>query len=363
MLASDTQPLSLMMADYLAATPSHGIQLYIDSPTLQFSHAVGFIERGHHSGREAITVNHPMRIASNTKTFVAVAVLKLCEESRLDLDASIKKHLLPIHQSLLQQGGYDITAITSRQLLSHTSGLFDYADSSVFMRAFVETPERQWTRTDQLQLAMTEGAPYGEPGEVFRYSDTGYILLGEIIEQITGEALGPALRALINYKNLGLHTTWLESAEPIPEATLALVHQYEGDLDTYNLDASSDIYGGGGLVSTVGDMARFMRGLFSGEVFADLSTLNTMLTPVPAQRGGPDYGIWQQVPGLYRLGINAEYGNRVYSHKGHFGTLAAYVPELDMAISFSLNFSRQGQDRDGRDALLGEILSLFGIYL
>ena len=359
--SSVKQKLSSQMASLLEVSPSHGIQLTIQSSTLQFSDAVGFTQRGHNSEREAITVNHPVRTASNTKTFVAAAVLRLYEQSRLDLDASISKHLLSEHQLMLQKAGYNIAAITPRQLLSHTSGLFDYVDTPVFMHAFVNTPQRHWTRTDQLQVAITEGAPYGQPGEVFRYSDTGYNLLGEIIEQITGKPLGPALRELVNYDKLGLHTTWLESVEPVPEHALPLVHQYEGDVDTYDLHASSDLYGGGGLVSTVGDMARFMRGLFEGNIFADPSTLNTMLAPVPAQRGGPDYGIWQQVPGVYRLGILAEYDDRVFSHKGHFGTMAAYVPNLEMAISFSLNYSRQGEDTDYRDLLLAEILKLFGI--
>ena len=361
MLVNTPRIVSTLIADYLESSPSHGIQLCIDSPTLQFSDAVGFTERGDSAEREAITTLHPMRIASNTKTFVAVVALRLYEQGKLDLDASIEPHLLTSHRTLLQQSAYNIAAIAPRQLLNHTSGLFDYADSAAFMHAFVNTPKRHWTRSEQLQLAMTEGKPYGESGEVFRYSDTGYILLGEIIEHITQQDLGPALRSLINYKKLGLRTTWLESVEPIPEGALPLVHQYEGDLDTYDLDASSDIYGGGGLVSTVGDMALFMRGLFEGKIFEDSTTLNTMLAPVSAKRGGPDYGIWQQVPGIYRLGIDAGRDNRVFSHKGHFGTLAAYVPELEMAISFSLNYSRQGKDSDYRDKLLGDILALFDI--
>ena len=141
------------------------------------------------------------------------------------------------------------------------------------------------------------------------------------------------------------------------------MHQYEGSVDTYAIHASSDIFGGGGLASTVGDMTRFMQGLFEGNIFADAATLTTMLAPVSAARGGPNYGIARQIPGTYRLGLSASIHNRVYSHKGHFGTLAAYVPELNMAISFSLNYSRQGNDQDNRDRLLGEILTLFDIRL
>ena len=205
---------------------------------------------------------------------------------------------------------------------------------------------------------MNSGQPYGEPGEVFRYSDTGYILLGEIIENVSEQTLGPALRQLLNYERLGLNSTWMEIDEPTPVNIPSRVHQYDGEIDIYPVNGSFDIYGGGGLISTVGDMARFMRGLFEGNVFAQPSTLETMLSTVPAKRGGPDYGIWEQIPGTYRLGIDGGTHHEIYSHKGHFGTLAAYVPAFDLAIGLSLNRVRSGPESDIRDDLLLDVLTL-----
>ena len=338
----------------------HGIQLHIDSPTmgLGWEGATGYTDRDHNSQSEILTPLHPMRIASNTKTFVAAAILRLWEDQCLELDVGIAQYLSLEHRSMISEKGYDLDKISVRHLLSHTSGLFDYADTEEFESAIFKNAGRFWGRTEQLQIAMDSGQPYGEPGEVFRYSDTGYILLGEIIENVSEQTLGPALRQLLNYERLSLNSTWMEIDEPTPVNIPSRVHQYDGEIDIYPVNGSFDIYGGGGLISTVGDMARFMRGLFEGNVFAQPSTLETMLSTVPAKRGGPDYGIWEQIPGTYRLGIDGGTHHEIYSHKGHFGTLAAYVPALDLAIGLSLNRVRSGPESDIRDDLLLDVLTL-----
>ena len=337
-----------------------GMQLSIDSPDLaiSFGEAIGFTARGDNPGRKPLTVNHPLRVASNTKTFIAAAILRLWEEQQVSLDDSITNYISCAHTSLLQSQGYALPEITVRHLLTHTSGLFDYADSPAFSRQIHQQPLHHWTRTEQIQLAMSEGKPYGPPGDVFRYCDTGYILLGEIIENATGNNLGAALRELLDYSSLGLNSTWLEKTEVPPEVCLAAVHQYDGDLDSYALDASFDIYGGGGLMSTVGDLARFMRGLFTGQVYRHPQTLATMLTTVNASRGGPTaYGEFVQVPGEYRMGIECDSSNKVYSHKGYFGSYAAYIPSLDLSMALSIN----QHGGDSRQQLITAVLELFDI--
>ena len=339
---------------------SHGIQVHVDSSKLNidWSEAIGFIDRVQTSSRLALTVDHPLKIASNTKTFVAAAILRLWEEARLDLDHSIEIYISKDHAECIANAGYEIASITTRHLLTHTSGLFDYADSPQFVEAFHQQPQHQWTRSEQLLLAMTTGQAYGNPGEVFRYSDTGYILLGEIIERVHGDCLGAALRTLLDYEGLGLHSTWLEGVESAPLEHLPLVHQYDGDLDSNDLNNACDIYGGGGLVSTVEDLPRFMRGLFSGKIFKDPNTLKTMLTTVQAERGGPDsYGMFAQIPGEYRLGIDGGASGKVFFHKGYLGTYAAYVPSHDLVISLSVNV----HGGVVREHLIKAILDIFSI--
>lgn len=337
-----------------------GFQLFIESPhgNFRFFDAIGFTDRSHNLERQPLSAGHPFRTASNTKTFIAAAILRLWEEQRLNLDASIYTYISSKHAELIKTQGYDISNITVRHLLTHTSGLFDYADSYPFAQRFHQAPQHCWTRTEQLQMAMGEGEPYGTPGEVYRYSDTGYILLGEIIERLYGDNLGVALRELLKFQQLGLNATWLEKIENPPSGLLPTVHQYDGLLDSYALDASFDIYGGGGLVSTVGDLTRFMRGLFTRQVYHFDKTLETMLSTVNASRGGPSaYGEFEQVPGQYRLGIESNPSSTIYSHKGYFGTYAAYIPSMDLAIALSVN----QHGGDSRELLIGSVLEVIGI--
>lgn len=339
-------------------SPFSCIQLCVDTPgfDVPWHGAVGSTAIG---SDDVTTTQHPMRIASTSKTFVAAAILRLWEQQKLGLDAGIDDYISAMHQQLLLNNGYEPTSITIRHLLTHTSGLFDYADSDGFYTQVTATPNRYWTRTEQLALAMELGKPYGQPGEVYRYSDTGYILLGEIIEQVYGQSLGLALRQLLDYQRLGLNRTWLETAEPQPEGTLPRIHQYVEKQDFYSVNGSCDIFGGGGLVSTVGDMARFMRALFSHQVYANPTTLTEMLTTVAAKAGGPAAHIThEQIPGTYRLGIDGGVEGKVYHHGGYYGTFSAYIPSRDVVFSFSIN---QHFCRPTFEHLLSSIYGIFGV--
>ncbi len=89
---------------------------------------------------------------------------------------------------------------------------------------------------------MEWGDPYGPPGEVYRYCDTGYILLGGVLEQVTGRPMPDAIRELVNYDRLGLHSTWFESLEPRPDGVPELAHQFwlGVDVTTINQAESGD---------------------------------------------------------------------------------------------------------------------------
>src|SRR5204862_1252455 len=128
--------------------------------------------------------------------------------------------------------------------------------------------------------------PYAPPGKAFHYADTGYVLLGEIVERATGRPLGSAFRRLLGFGKLGLTRTYLESLEARPQAAHPRAHQYYQRIDATAFDPSFDLYGGGGLVSTVGDLARFYRALLHGQVFEKRATLRTMLGQPNSRRVG-----------------------------------------------------------------------------
>jgi D-alanyl-D-alanine carboxypeptidase len=136
-----------------------------------------------------------------------------------------------------------------------------------------------------------------------------------------------------------MSSTWWETLEPAPASVPDRAHQFFGDVDTTGFDPSFDLYGGGGLVSTVGDLARFYRALFTGSVFADPTTSATMLTTIDGVKALPDADDSALPPGAYRMGvwvIELE-GLATYRHTGFWGTLATYVPELDLTITATVN--------------------------
>lgn len=341
------------------ANLSPGVQICMFSPRLDINlcQSVGYTDFEHNPDRDLLSARHPIRIASNTKTFVAAAILRLWECGQLGLDISIDNYLSQSYNTLIRRAGYELDCITVRQLLAHTSGFFDYADSPYFFRHASENPQHIWTRIEQLRIALDQGSPYGRPGDIFRYSDTGYILLGEIIERVFGQPMWTSIRGLLSFYEQGLHSTWWEGMEDIPSGICKAMHPYDGKIDASTIHGSYDSFGGGGLISTVIDLACFFYNLFNGKVYENVHTLQEMLAPVSAKKGGPDYGFWRQVPGTYRLGIEAGKNDCCFSHRGHFGTLAAFFPEYQLSIALNIGMSQQ-LAADPRVTLLKGVVSL-----
>ena len=325
-----------------------GIIMHVDSPRLGISWT-GVSGVGDICNNTPLRKDQPFLTASVTKTFVSAALLRLNEEGRISLDDTIGKHLSSRHLHMLIADGYATDGITVRHLMNHTGGIFDYATSGLFFANIYEDPKYWWTRTEQLELALQEGEPVGIPGERFHYSDTGYILLGEIIENVTGKSLAASLRELIGYESLGLCSTWMEtqeeSARRIGDHTGSagsgdhagsdgIVHPYHNGTDFFAYSPSIDLYGGGGLVSTVTDLAVFFRALFENRIFRNKETVLMMQTiplfPVgytPAQ----NYGLGLQIAEID--------GITFYYHTGFWGTIAGYAPALDASIS--INFTQK----------------------
>jgi len=302
-----------------ARSPSApGVLLHVVCPPagLDTTFVSGTADRdGAPLGRDAT-----FRIASNTKTYVAAAVLRLAEEGRLDLDEPLDRHLRGDWAALLAADGYDLDVITLTHVLSHTSGLFEHPADPRYEQAILADPQHAWTADEQVHRCVEWGDPVAAPGDTFSYSDTGYILLGSIVEDLTGRKLGPAVHALLGYEGLGLDATWWETMEDAPAGAGARCHQYFGDRDATGWNPSLDLYGGGGLVSDARDLAWFLRDLMQGRVFRDTATLAAM-----TGRGSAGYRL-----GLFRTELA---GHRAWGHTGFWNTFAFHVPDLDLTVA------------------------------
>jgi D-alanyl-D-alanine carboxypeptidase len=317
------------------------------------------------ASREPLVPGSRFRIASVTKPFVAAATLRLVEDGLLSLDDSVATLLPGEVDEVLRSGGYETETITLAHLLTHTSGIYDFASDAYdptiadgFTAQVHRDPGRRWTRVEQIGFAMSHGKPYGPPGAVYAYSDTGACLVGDVLERTTGLTMGGAIRRLVGYERLGLAHTWQETIEPEPPDLPPLSHQYEGEHDVSDMDASVDLYGGGGLLSTCGDLARFFRALLRGEVFGRAATLETMTTTLSGVPRAEDVSESDD-PGraaMFLFRVDAG-GESWWGHDGYWGTPAYTCPARDVTVVAGHQRSNMPADF-GRHAILGEALEI-----
>ncbi len=317
--------------DSLGEVP--GVSMTVISPGDEFhwTGAVGFADR---NKEDSLHADQPFRIASITKTFVAAAILRLHEMGALDIDDPLTDHISGAHLNLLEVDGYQTNQITLRHCLQHTSGLYDYAVASpAYLEAVTKNAQKRWSRTDQLRFATDLGQPLWKAGGGFQYSDTGYILLGEAIERSTDSTLAYGLRSLLRFEELGLRHTWLESLESAPAGVRPVVRRYFGRQDFTEYDASIDLWGGGGLLSTTQDVAIFVQALFSGEIFDQPETLDLLLDKPPvfpaSYSPGNDPGFMDYRCGHHALEL---YDKPAFSHSGFWGTAYLYLPEAQATV-------------------------------
>jgi D-alanyl-D-alanine carboxypeptidase len=162
------------------------------------------------------------------------------------------------------------------------------------------------------------------------------LLLGEILEQATGKEFYEAIKELVGYEKLGLNKTWFYSLEPTPSNTQPLIHQYvpENDEDSYAIDNSVDLYGGGGIAATTEDLGKYAYHVFQGNVFDHKETLELMFTDVKATEGDPFEEYVGDIPCEYFLGIQecGFDGMNSYWHSGYWGTIVRYFPDLNASV-------------------------------
>jgi D-alanyl-D-alanine carboxypeptidase len=223
------------------------------------------------------------RIASVTKTFVATRVLQLVAQRRLKLTDSIERWL----PGLVPNGA----AITIRRLLNHTSGLYDYTHDQDWADAVLAQPGREWSPRELLAVA-TSHQPRFAPGTSWSYSNTNYVVLGLLLETVTGVPLATDLQDRL-FRPLGLASTSVATGTMISGR---VAHGYIGratmpDLRGRLLDITSILSPSVGwataqIVSNAPDVTRFLTALLRGRLLPS-ALLKAMKTEVMYA----DYGL------------------------------------------------------------------------
>jgi D-alanyl-D-alanine carboxypeptidase len=282
---------------------------------------------------EALTNDATFRIASVTKTFTAATIMRLYEEGQLDLETPLSATGISTEiLDVLRSDGYDVDAINIRHLLLHTSGIADFADNGAgagsgrYSEAVFADPTHQWTPLEQITFAVDNHDPLSAPGVEDNYSDTGYVILGQVIEATTGMTYAESMRTLLGFDKLGMTATFVEQIENVPASAGPRATQYLGEAVVNDLSPTIDLFGGGGLISSTHDLAVFFDALSSGKVFTQPDTFR-LVTSIAAP--GTESS---SVIGLYRFDVA---GYTCWQHSGFWGVLAATCPEANVAMAWS----------------------------
>lgn len=225
------------------------------------------------SPRRPVDADTVFAIASITKTFVTAAVMQLVDEGKLALDDRLSRYV---------PGFPRANDITIRQLLGHTSGVFDYFGNPAYAAKVFANKERSWTPREILRFVL---APYCDPGDCFRYSNANFVLLGLVVEAVTGKDLSAVIRKRL-LDPLGLEHTVFQAEEPTPR-NAAHGHLWGGGSTFYDQIGRSRIvphrsavtvaWAAGAMASTPTDLAQWAAALYGGDVVSPES-LAAMLT-------------------------------------------------------------------------------------
>lgn len=273
------------------------------------------------SGRD-LEVGDRFRIASVTKTFTAEVVLQLVDDQKLRLDDNVDKYI---------PGIPDGSKITIQMLLGHTSGLYDIDDDAL-MEEVMNNPLKQWAPRELLDYALSH-PPDFPPGEKMEYSNTNYIILGMIIEEVTGnryeDEVGKRMIEPLGLKDTGFPTgPELEGNYSKGYIPGWLVGDSSQDfIDISTMDMSWD-WAAGAMYSTLEDLRVWAKSFGKGELISpDMYQAQTKFTPWPEISEG--------------LGIEAGYGlgmtslGGIWGHGGNdpgYNTVMYYLPDRNTAF-------------------------------
>ena len=308
--AVESARLTRTLDDVVAAKVAPGTSLALLHPKYQAW--FGAAGEADISTKAALSPAARFRAGSMLKVAVATAILQLVERGDLALDDVISE-LLPAD---IVARIPDVQQITLRMLLQHTSGLADFSDQAMDLEV-AKNPTKIWTFDELLGRALALPR-VSEPGARYSYTNTGYILLGRILEQRTGEPWRATLRKQVFARAKLEHSELPEDGNALCNAC-ARGYEAIGDelVDFTEVDPSmSGAAGGDALITTPEDLATFLRALVEGRLFDRASTLEAMLDFAAAE-------VPEEAQVGYGLGI-ARFRFGETELIGHYGGTAGF---------------------------------------
>ncbi len=274
-------------------------------------------------------------IGSVTKTFIAALILQLRDEGKLSLTDSISKYL-PSYPNV------DST-ITIEQLLDHSSGLYDYLNDDPQTRlldsAYSYNPGKHWTAAEILENFI--GPPNFKPGHGYRYSNTDFLLLGQIADSVTKQPASVEIHDRF-LTPLGLTHTLCSWYDSIPTNFPHNYSNYDprinGSVDYYSIDKTAQLSmanTAGGMVSIPAELARWSQALYTGQILGKTTTAQMLnINSFHKMTDGLYYNL-----GTMLIGTSYDY-QYVFGHAGSmigFITIMATIPHDSVTIVIYVN--------------------------
>ena len=331
--------LQALLNDLVAHEPGvRSALLLVDGPSFRWKGAAGIAFA---KAKTPVLPDDQFNIDSMAKMMTATIALRLVESGAMKLDDRIAAYLPDsVTKGLHVMDGHDYgDEITVRQLLNHTSGIVDDWACPGFIDSVAANPGRRWRPEETIAFVKENCPPRSKPGSEFHYSDTGYNLLGLILEKVSGKSLDRLYRELV-LGPLRMDHTYrpaYEAAQPsIPGRAPA--ERYLGDIECglWTSVMTAD-WAGGGLVSTTEDLDRFLRAFVGNKVFRNRATRDTMLTWTAS---GPmnNYGLGVSRVLFERSGNPTQAGlGEIWGHSGSSHNFMYYWPARDIVIVGTLN--------------------------
>jgi len=306
-----------------------GVVAAVQTPEYTWVGALGVADR---ASKEPMTPEVHHRIGSVTKTFTATLLLKAADKGLLSLDDTIDQYV---------KGVPNGDKITLRQMTDMTSGIASYTEDDRWVKEWTSGPHRVWKPEELAQIGIKE-SPLFDPGTQWFYSNTNYVLLGLVLEQVTGKPIGDLYREQI-IEPLGLENTSFpdpaDSSIPEPHAQgYTLQGQPSGEKPIDTTDWSpSEAWTAGEMISTVDDLLVYGRALGTGEGLLSpeeqSERLDSFVSDVPPLNKPPLKGDL-----AYGIGLGKDHG--WIGHNGEipgYNTYLFYHPELDAVVAVEVN--------------------------
>lgn len=289
-------------------------------------------------GDEILKADNPFHSASIGKTFFSTLIYILAERGELSLQNKIVDYFDPgfLDGLFVFEGINYQEDVTIEHLITHTSGVADCFEGDVIegqtmKELLLSSPDKKWTQQELIDFSRFNQKAVGKPGEKFLYSDTGYALLGLIIEDITGKSFHEVLHEEI-FEPLEMNDSYsmfYSKAKNQPQKSIATIW-FEG-VNVTDCNSLSAGLADGGIVTTLSDLKIFIKALFNGKIISE-DSLSNMRTYNNEFIKGIHYG-----QGIMQL----QFGEFMFilknmppmeGHMGSLGTYMLYNPEKDICI-------------------------------